>query len=209
MSQFFRIHPDNPQGRLIAQSVAILRQGGLIVYPTDSCYALGCQIGDKAAMERIQRLRKLDKEHNFTLACRDLSEISTYAKVDNVAFRLMKGLTPGPYTFILPATHEVPRRLQNPKRKTIGIRVPDHAVAHALLEQLGEPLMSSTLQLPGDDVPASDPEEMRDRLEKQVDLIIDGEFCGIEPTTVIDLTGDTPTVARLGKGAADPLSDIG
>jgi len=203
MSQFFSVHPQNPQGRLIAQTVAIVRNSGLIVYPTDSCYALGCQIGDKAAMERIQRLRQINKEHNFTLVCRDLSEISTYAKVDNSAFRLMKGLTPGPYTFILKATHEVPRRLQNPKRKTIGIRIPDHAVALAIVELLGEPLMSSTLILPGKEQPETDPQAMRERLEKQLDLIIDSGSCGDALTTVLDLTEETPQVIRLGKGQVD------
>jgi tRNA threonylcarbamoyl adenosine modification protein (Sua5/YciO/YrdC/YwlC family) len=200
MSQFFNIHPDNPQPRLIRRTVDIVRAGGVIVYPTDSSYALGCPIGDKAAMERIRRIRQADKDHNFTLVCRDLSEISTYARVDNWAFRTLKSLTPGPYTFILAATHEVPRRLQHPKRKTIGMRVPDHAIAQAILADLGEPLMSSTLILPGEDQPLADPEAIRTRLEHAVDLVIDGGLCGLEPTTVIDMAGATPQVVRTGRG---------
>jgi tRNA threonylcarbamoyl adenosine modification protein (Sua5/YciO/YrdC/YwlC family) len=200
MSQFFNIHPDNPQPRLIRRTVDIVRAGGVIVYPTDSSYALGCHIGDKAAMERIRRIRQADKNHNFTLVCRDLSEISTNARVDNWAFRTLKSLTPGPYTFILTATHEVPRRLQHPKRKTIGIRVPDHAIAQAILAELGEPLMSSTLILPGEDHPMADPEDIRVRLEHVVDLVIDGGSCGLEPTTVIDMDGAAPQVVRTGRG---------
>ena len=200
MSQFFRIHPQNPQLRLINQTVAIIRDGGVIVYPTDSSYALGCHIGDKSAMERLSRIRQMDKEHNFTLVCRDLAEISTYAKVDNVSFRFIKSLIPGPYTFILKATHEVPRRLQNPKRKTIGLRIPDHIIAQAILGALSEPIMSSTLIMPNKEMPETDPEEIKELLEKQVDLIIDGGNCGFEPTTVIDLLGDTPQVLRYGKG---------
>jgi len=205
MSQFFQIHPDNPQPRLISQAAAIIRSGGVVAYPTDSCYALGCHIGDKTAMERIRRIRKMDKQHNFTLVCRDLSELSTYAKVDNASFRLMKNLTPGPYTFVLKATHEVPRRLQHPKRKTIGLRVPDHHIALALLDQLGEPIMSSTLLLPDRDKPETEPDEIRKRLEKQVDLIIDGGHCGFEPTTVVDLIENIPVVLREGKGDIDAL----
>ncbi len=206
MSQFFEIHPDNPQRRLIAQAVAIIRKGGVIVYPTDSCYALGCNVGDKAAMERIARLRRVDKDHNFTLVCRDLSDIATYAHVDNKAYRLLKSLTPAPYTFILRATSEVPRRLQNPKRRTIGIRVPDHPVCQALLDDLGEPLMSSTLILPGEELPETDPDEIRTKLEKQVDLIIDGGPCGHEPTTVlaIDDAGEV-SVRREGRGSLEFL----
>jgi tRNA threonylcarbamoyl adenosine modification protein (Sua5/YciO/YrdC/YwlC family) len=200
MAQFFQIHPDNPQPRLIRQAVEILRQGGVIVYPTDSCYALGCQIGDKEAMERIRRIRRLDAKKNFTLVCRDLSEIATYAKIANESFRLLKTLTPGPYTFIAPATKQVPRRLQNVKRKTIGIRIPDNAIVSALLEELGEPIMSSTLILPDDDLPLSDPYDVRDTLEHQVDLVIDGGYCGLEPTSVIDLEGEVPQVRRVGKG---------
>ncbi len=200
MPRTFQIHPANPQARLISQAVAILRSGGLIVYPTDSGYALGCCIGDKAAQERIRRIRRLDDKHDFTLVCRDLSEISIYAKVDNAAYRLMRVATPGPYTFILRATHEVPRRLQNPKRKTIGIRVPDNAIACSLLDALGEPLMSSTLIVPDESMPLTDPDDIESRLGKQVDLVIDGGYCGIEPTTVVDLMGDVPEVVRVGKG---------
>ncbi len=202
MAQFFQIHPDNPQPRLIRQAVEVLRQGGLIAYPTDSCYALGCQIGDKTAMERIRRIRRLDDKKNFTLVCRDLSEIASYAKVGNESYRLLRSLTPGPYTFIAQATKQVPRRLQHPKRKTIGIRVPDNRIAHALLEELDEPIMSSTLILPGDELPLSDPYDIRDILEHEVDLVIDGGYCGIEPTTVVDLCEDVPEVRRLGKGDA-------
>lgn len=200
--QVFHVHPDNPQPRLIKQAVEIVRRGGVIAYPTDSSYALGCHIGDKAAMERMRRIRKLDDKHNFTLVCRDLSEIAAYAKVDNPAYRLMKSLTPGPYTFILQATHEVPRRLQNPKRKTIGLRVPDHVVAQSLLQALGEPLMSCTLILPGSDAPLSDPDSIQDALKGQVDLLIDGGQCGLEPTTVVDLTHEAPLITRAGKGVA-------
>ncbi|HSJ49137.1 MAG TPA: L-threonylcarbamoyladenylate synthase [Gammaproteobacteria bacterium] len=205
MSQFFQIHPDNPQPRLVSQAVDIIRDGGLVVYPTDSSYAIGCHLGDKDAMERIRRIRQLDARHHFTLVCRDLSEIATYAKVDNQAYRLLKSLTPGPYTFLLPATHEVPRRLQHAKRKTIGLRVPDHRVAQALLAELGEPIMSSTLILPDAELPETDAEEIRDRLDKLVDLIIDGGNCGFEPTTVIDLASGVPEVLRQGKGDASML----
>ena len=201
MSQFFEIHPDNPQRRLVAQAVAIIRDGGVIVYPTDSCYALGCLLGDKQAMERIARIRRTDKGHDFTLVCRDLSDISTYARVDNRAYRTLKSLTPGPYTFILKATGEVPRRLQNPKKKTIGIRVPDNAVSQALLEELGEPLMSSTLIMPGEELPETEPDEIREKLQKQVELIIDGGHCGLEPTSVLafDDNGEIEVVRR-GRG---------
>lgn len=205
MSQLFVVHPSNPQRRLLAQAVAILRSGGLIVYPTDSCYALGCCIGNKEAMERMRRIRRLERGHNFTLVCGDLSELATYAKVDNSAFRLIKSLTPGPYTFILPATREVPRRLQHPSRRTIGLRMPDHRVAARLLEGLGEPLMSSTLILPGDDVPLGEPETMRERLQHDIDLVIDGGHCGHRPTTVIDLTAGEPSVLREGLGPLDGL----
>ncbi len=199
------IHPDNPQPRLIKQVVETIRDGGLIAYPTDSCYALGCQVGNKQAMERIYRLRELDKTHNFTLVCRDLSELANYAKVGNKAFRLMKSLTPGAYTFILKATHEVPRRLQNPKRKTIGLRVPDNNVAQAILTELGEPLMSSTLILPDADYPETDPEDIEMKLEKHVDLIVNGGICGFDATTVIDLQNDVPEIVREGKGEIDGL----
>jgi len=203
MSQFFTIHPENPQLRLIKQTIQIIRQGGVIVYPTDSSYALGCHIGDKNAMERIRRIRQTDKNHNFTLVCRDLSEIATYAKVDNSAFRLMKSLTPGPYTFVLKATNEVPRRLQHPKRKTIGLRVPDNAIVSLILEHLGEPIMSSTLILPNKDMPETDPDDINDYLGKLVDLIVDGGHCGFEPTTIIDLMEETPVLIRQGKGPFD------
>ncbi|MFV0478101.1 MAG: L-threonylcarbamoyladenylate synthase [Parahaliea sp.] len=205
MSQFFQIHPDNPQARLIRQAADIVRQGGVIAYPTDSAYALGCHIGDKQALERIRRIRKLDERHNFTLVCSDLSEIATYARVDNTAYRLMKHATPGPYTFILRATSEVPRRLMHPKRKTVGLRVPDNIVARDLLADLGEPLMSVTLIMPGDEYPLIDPYEIREVLEHHVDLVIDGGYCGMEPTTVIDLADDTPIVLRVGKGDIEPF----
>ena len=200
MAQYFEIHPDNPQQRLIYQAVEILKKGGVIAYPTDSSYALGCHIGDKQALDRIRAIRRVDAKHNFTLVCRDLSELSNYAKVENDVYRLLKHFTPGPYTFILTATGEVPRRLQNPKRKTIGIRVPDHNITLALLEQLNQPLMSSTLILPDQDQPLSDPDEIREQLEHQVDLVIDGGFCGLEATTVVDLVNGAPAVLRRGKG---------
>lgn len=205
MSQYFVIHPETPQKRLIRRAVELIDQGGLIAYPTDSCYALGCHIGDKLAMQRIRRIRQVDDKHHFTLVCRDLSELSNYAIVDNAAYRLMKRCTPGPYTFLLKATHEVPRRLQTPKRKTIGLRVPDHPIPLNLCEELGQPLMSSTLILPGEDEPLSDPLEMRERLEHEVDLVIDGGYCGIKATTVVDLTESTPSILRQGKGEADWL----
>jgi tRNA threonylcarbamoyl adenosine modification protein (Sua5/YciO/YrdC/YwlC family) len=204
MAQFFQIHPVNPQARLIRQAVDIVRRGGVIVYPTDSSYALGCHIGDKDAMERIRRIRRLDETHDFTLVCRDLSEVAQYARVTNADYRILKANTPGPYTFILPATREVPRRLQNPKRKTIGLRVPDHPIVLALLAELGEPLMSSTLILPGEDQPVADVGDARATLEHQVDLMIDGGNCGWEPTTVVILDEGRPTVVRLGKG--DPAA---
>jgi len=200
MSQFFQIHPENPQKRLITQAVDIVRKGGVIAYPTDSAYALGCHIGDKTALETIRRIRKLDDKHNFTLMCRDLSELATYARVNNGVYRILKTHTPGAYTFILEATGEVPRRLLHPKRRTIGIRVPDNNIALALLEELGEPLMSVTLQLPGEDLPLTDPYEIRERLEHELDLIIDGGFCGFDPTSVVDLSGDEAVILRRGRG---------
>lgn len=200
MTQFLQIHPDNPQPRLIEQAVEIIREGGLVIYPTDSSYALGCHIGDKGAMERMRRIRKVDEKHNFTLVCRDLSEISNYAKIDNRDYRLLKNLTPGPYTFIHRATKLVPRRLMHPRRRTIGIRVPDNAIVLALLEELGEPIMSTTMIMPGEAMPLIDPYEMRDLLDYQVDLIIDGGPCGFEPTTVVVMTGEVPQVVRIGKG---------
>lgn len=205
MAQFFSIHPENPQQRLIDQAVSVLQRGGLIVYPTDSAYALGCHIGDKMALDRIRALRQLDKHHNFTLMCRDLSELATYARVDNAAFRLIKAHTPGPYTFILDATSEVPRRLMHPKRKSIGLRVPDNAIALALMERLGEPLMTSSLIMPGETIPLTDPYDIRETLEHQVELVIDGGFCGLEPTTVVDLTGEEVSIVRQGCGAIDDL----
>lgn len=200
MSQYFRIHPDNPQARLIHQSVDIIRKGGVIAYPTDSAYALGCHIGDKRALERICAIRRLDSNHNFTLICRDLSDLGVYAKVNNSAYRLIKAATPGPYTFILQATREVPRRLIHPKRKTIGLRVPDNNICMDLLAQLGEPMMTTTLILPGDEYPLTDPAEIREMLEHQVDLIIDGGFCGLESTTVVNLEEQIPEIIREGCG---------
>lgn len=200
MSQFFAIHPETPQSRLIQQAVSIIQRGGVVVYPTDSAYALGCQLGDKKAMERIRRIRSLRVDHNFTLVCRDLSELGTYARVENVVYRLLRHATPGPYTFVLEATREVPRRLVQPKRKTIGLRVPDHPIPQALLEALDEPLMSATLILPGDDYPMTDPYDIRERLEHEVDLVIDGGFCGLEATSVIDLTDTVPVILRRGVG---------
>lgn len=205
MAQFFQIHAENPQHRLIVQAADIIRKGGLVVYPTDSAYALGCHIGDKDALERIRTLRKLDKNHNFTLMCRDLSEIATYARVDNQAYRLLKNHTPGAYTFILEATADVPRRLMHPKRKTIGLRVPDNPIALALLEELGEPLMTSSLLLPGEEFPMTDPYDIRDTLEHFVELVVDGGYCGLEPTTVIDLTESLPQLVRQGKGDFSPF----
>ncbi len=203
MSQFFQIHPDNPQGRLIHQAVELVRQGAVIVYPTDSAYAIGCHLGDKKALDRIRRIRQVDDKHNFTLVCRDLSEISTYAKVGNQAYRLINAHTPGPYTFILEATREVPRRLLHPKRRTIGIRVPDNRIAMALLSELNEPLMSSTLILPDEEMPMTDAEDIRERLEHDVDLVIDGGHFGAEPTTVVGLQNAEVEVLRVGKGALD------
>ncbi|GGE45908.1 threonylcarbamoyl-AMP synthase [Halopseudomonas oceani] len=205
MSQFFQIHPHNPQVRLIRQAADIIRQGGVVAYPTDSAYALGCQLGNKAALERIRRLRQLDDKHNFTLVCRDLSELGVYAKVDNTTFRLLKATTPGPYTFILNATSEVPRLLLHPKRRTIGLRVPDHQITLDLLEALGEPLLSVTLILPDDPLPLTDPEQIRDRLGKLVDLIIDGGACTVEPTTVISLLDGEAELLREGRGDPEPF----
>ncbi|MBT9567313.1 MAG: threonylcarbamoyl-AMP synthase [Thiobacillus sp.] len=200
MAQFFNIHVDNPQLRLIQQAVEIIKRGGVIVYPTDSCYALGCQVGNKAAAVRLLSVRGLDSAHDLTLICRDLSELGRYAQVDNNQFRLLKTHTPGPYTFILRGTREVPKRLLHKKHDTIGLRVPSHPVVQALLEELGEPILSSTLLLDGEDVPLTEPWEIRERLEHQVDLVIDGGACGLTPSTVIDLTSDTPAVLRYGKG---------
>ena len=200
MSQFFYVHPDNPQQRLLRQACELIHRGEVIVYPTDSGYAIGCQMEDKGAMEQICRIRQIGKDHNFTLMCRDMSELSVYARVDNQAFRTIKNNTPGPYTFILKATKEVPKRLQNPKRKTIGIRVPDNAIALQLLEELGEPLMSTTLILPGEEVAESDPDAIRDKLEKQVGLIIHGGYLGEHPTSVIDMSEGDQEIIRVGSG---------
>lgn len=205
MAQFFSIHPDNPQLRLIRQAAAIVRAGGVIVYPTDSCYALGGQLGEKDVMTRIRAIRQVDDQHHFTLMCRDLAEISHYAKIDNSQYRLLKATTPGTYTFIFQATREVPRRLQHPKRNTIGLRIPNHAVVQALLAELNEPLLSSTLILPGDEFPLNDAEEIRNRLEHQVELVLDSGACGLEMSTVIDLTGGAPTLIRQGKGSLAPF----
>jgi tRNA threonylcarbamoyl adenosine modification protein (Sua5/YciO/YrdC/YwlC family) len=199
-SRFIEIHPKDPQPRLIKQTVEILREGGIVVYPTDSCYALGCHIGDKTAMERISRIRQTDKHHHFTLVCRDLSEIAKYARVNNQQYRTLRAFTPGAYTFILQATKETPKRLQNPKRRTIGIRVPDHRISQLILEELNEPLMSSTLHLPGDEFPLTDARDIQERLYHEVDAVIDGGNCGLEPTSVIDLEGPAPVIARRGKG---------
>ena len=205
MSQFFSVHPTHPQARLIRQAADIVRQGGLIAYPTDSCYALGCHLGDKDAMDRLREARGMDEKHHLTLMCRDLSEIASYAMVDNAQYRLLKAATPGSYTFILRATREVPRRLMHPRRKTIGVRVPQHPVAHALLAELGEPMLSATLQLPGDESALSEGQDIRERLEKKLDLILDAGHCGTLASTVIDLTGDAPVVVRMGSGPVDVL----
>jgi tRNA threonylcarbamoyl adenosine modification protein (Sua5/YciO/YrdC/YwlC family) len=204
MSQYFEIHPQNPQPRLVRQAAQIIQSGGIVAAPTDSAYALVCRLDDKSAVEKLRRIRGVDEKHHLTLLVRDLSEIATYARVDNTQYRLLKAVTPGPYTLILDATHEVPRRLSHPSRKTIGIRVPENAILLALLEELGEPLIGSTLQLPGDDHMLSDPEEVRGRLGKQLDLVIDGGAGTLEPTTVIDLTGDEPVLLRAGRG--DPAA---
>lgn len=200
MSQFFQIHPDNPQLRLIKQAAQIIHAGGIVALPTDSCYALVCHLDDKAAVEKLRRIRAIDDKHHLTLLCRDLSEIALYARVDNRQFRLLKAATPGPYTFILEATKSVPRRLSHPSRKTIGLRVPENAIAHALLEELGQPLLGATLILPGDEQMLSDAESIRARIDKQVELIIDGGACSLEPTTVIDLTASEPQLIRHGRG---------
>ena len=203
MSQMLQIHPETPQSRLISQAVEVIEQGGVVVYPTDSGYALGCQLDEKKSVERIRSIRQLDDKHNFTLVCRDLSAIAIYARVDNIAYRAIKNHTPGPYTFVLHATNEVPRRLKHPKRKTIGIRVPDNRIAQSLLAVMIEPMMSVTLILPGDELPLLDPYEIRDLLATQVDLIIDGGYCGMEATSVIDLSNDEPVILREGAGSVE------
>lgn len=205
MTQYLRIHPGNPQRRLVRQAVEVLRAGGLIVYPTDSCYALGCQIGNKDALDRLRRVREVDEQHHFTLVCSGLSEISRYARVDNVQYRLLRMVTPGSYTFILRASRDVPKRLLNARRKTIGLRVPDHPVVSALLDELGEPILSSTLILPGEELPPPDIADVRGELERKVDMIVDSGPCGLEMTTVVDLTSDVPELIRVGKGPLKPF----
>ena len=205
MAKLIEVHPTDPQPRRVGMIVDAIRAGGLIAYPTDSSYALGCHIGDKHGIERMRRIRRIDRKHNFTLVCRDLSEISSYARVDNWAYRLIKSRTPGPYTFILPATREVPKRLQHPKRRTIGLRVPDHPLVRAVLDELGQPIMSSTLALPGEDLPLTDPADIEDRIGHEVDVIIDAGPVGIEPTTVLDLTGGDVQVLRIGRGDVSGL----
>jgi tRNA threonylcarbamoyl adenosine modification protein (Sua5/YciO/YrdC/YwlC family) len=202
MSQFFQIHPDNPQQRLVRQAAQIVGAGGIVALPTDSSYALVCHLDDKAAVERLRKIRGVDDRHHLTLLCRDLSEIANYAKVDNTQYRLLKAATPGPYTFILEATKEVPRRLSHPSRKTIGLRVPENMIAQALLEELGQPLLGTTLILPGGDEPLNDAADIRSQLEKQIELVIDGGSCSLLPTTVVDLTGEAPLIVRQGRGDA-------
>jgi len=199
-ADWLELHPVNPQKRLLAQVVDRLRAGAVIAYPTDSCYALGCHLGDKAAADRLRRIRNFDRHHQFTLVCRDLSEIATYARVDNTQFRMLKTLTPGPYTFVLAATKELPRRIAHERRKTIGIRIPEHVIAQALLEALGEPLISCTLQFPDEDGPVNDPSEHRERLLREVDIVLDGGVCGLDPTTVLDISEGPVQVLREGKG---------
>jgi tRNA threonylcarbamoyl adenosine modification protein (Sua5/YciO/YrdC/YwlC family) len=205
MSQYFQIHPENPQLRLVKQAAQIIHAGGIVALPTDSCYALVCHLDDKSAVERLRRIRDVDDKHHLTLLCRDLSEISLYARIDNRQYRLLKATTPGPYTFILEATKEVPRRLSHPSRKTIGLRVPENRIAHALLEELGQPLLGTTLILPNEEDALTDPDEIRNRLEKQIELVIDGGACSLEPTTVIDISGDDAILLRKGRGDTAPF----
>jgi tRNA threonylcarbamoyl adenosine modification protein (Sua5/YciO/YrdC/YwlC family) len=205
MARIVQIHPESPQPRLLVQAAEFIRQGALVALPTDSCYALGCHLGDKEALDRIRQIRQVDDRHHLTLMVRDLSEIATYARVDNAQYRLLKAATPGSYTFILEGSKELPRRVMHPKRKTIGLRIPDHPVALALLEELGEPLLTTTLQLPGDESPLTEGWEIQDRLEDQLELILDGGPCGTEPTTVIDLTGSAPELVRAGRGSLAPF----
>jgi tRNA threonylcarbamoyl adenosine modification protein (Sua5/YciO/YrdC/YwlC family) len=205
MAQFFSVHPEQPQPRLIRQAAEILRAGGVAAFPTDAAYSLGCRIGDADAVARIRAIREVDERHHFTLMCRDLSEIATYARVDNAQFRLLKATTPGSYTFILEGTKELPRRILHPKRKTIGLRVPDHPLPLALLDELNEPMLTSTLILPGDGMPLNDAGEIRDRLERRIDLVIEAGACGLEMTTVVDLTGPVPLLVRAGRGLLEPL----
>lgn len=205
MAQYLSIHPEDPQARLLHSAAEVIRKGGLIAFPTDSCYAIGCHLGDKDAVERVRRIRGVDDRHHLTLMCRDLSEIAQFARVDNAQYRLLKASTPGSYTFILEGTKELPRRVLHPKRKTIGLRVPAHPVALALLEQLGEPLLTSTLMLPGDELPLTEGWEIQDRLDDHLELILDGGHCGVEPTTVVDLTGTLPVLVRAGRGPLAPF----
>ena len=205
MAKLIEVHPTDPQPRRVKAIADIMREGGLVAYPTDSSYAFGCHIGDKRAIDRIHRIRRTSKKHNFTLVCRDLSEISVYARVDNWAYRLIKSMTPGPYTFVLPATRELPKRLQNPKRRTIGMRVPDHPLVRAVLDELGEPIMSSTLALPGDDMPLTDPAEIEERIGHEIEAIVDAGATGIEPTSVLDLTSGVVEVLRVGRGDVSAL----
>lgn len=207
MAQYFEIHPENPQQRLLKRAADILADGGVIAYPTDSSYALGCHMDDKKALDRLSRIRRVSARHNFTLVCSNLADIGNYAKVDNTQYRLLKALTPGPYTFILPATKEVPRRMQNPKRKTVGIRVTENRVASGLVEAHGEPILSATLILPGQPNPMNDPYDIREAIGKQVDLIIDAGACPLEPTSVLDLTGSAPEVVRVGAGDVSPYTE--
>jgi len=208
VSQYFELHPTTPQARLIRRAADIVRAGGVIAYPTDSCYALGCHIGDKDALERVRRIRQADRHHNFTLVCRNLADVGRFAKLDTWQFRLIKACTPGPYTFLLPATAETPRRLQHERRRTIGVRIPDHCVPLLLLAELDEPLMSSTLMLPGDALPLTDGQEIRERLEHAIDAVLDGGYCGVEPTTVIDLAVSPPVVVRVGKGPVAAITGV-
>ena len=205
MARYLSIHPDDPQQRLLAQAAEVVREGGVVAIPTDSCYALGCHLGDKNAVERIRRIRGVDERHHLTLMCRDLSEIAQFARVDNAQYRLLKATTPGSYTFILEGTKELPRRVLHPKRKTIGLRVPAHKVALALLAELDEPLLTSTLMLPGDEAPLTEAWEIQDRLDDHLELILDGGYCGIEPTTVVDLTRLPPELIRAGRGPLAPF----
>ena len=206
MTRLVAIHPDNPQPRLLVQAAEFVREGALVALPTDSCYALGCRLGDKEALDRIRSIRQMDERHHLTLMVRDLSQIATYARVDNTQYRLLKAATPGSYVFILEGSKELPRRVLHPKRKTIGLRIPDHPVALALLEELGEPLLTCTLQLPGDEAPLTEGWEIQGRLDGQVDWILDAGYCGTEPTTVIDLTGSAPQLVRAGRGPLTPFA---